>query len=81
MRRNNGYTLVPELSVLEEADENPMVKRFEAPEPVREVSLVVHHGFVRTQLLTNLRQLILAQVPERLHARRDTRKRGEVVKL
>ncbi|SMB86267.1 transcriptional regulator, LysR family [Hymenobacter roseosalivarius DSM 11622] len=74
VRRNNGYTLVPELSVLGEAGDNPMVKRFEAPEPVREVSLVVHHGFVRTQLLTNLRQLILEQVPERLHAGRATQK-------
>ncbi|MGY2133819.1 LysR substrate-binding domain-containing protein [Hymenobacter sp. HD11105] len=74
VRRNHGYTLVPELSVLTEADHNPMVKRFEAPEPVREVSMVVHHGFVRTQLLNTLYQLILEQVPERLHAGRDTRK-------
>lgn len=74
VRRNHGYTLVPELSVLGEADNNPMVKRFEAPEPVREVSLVVYHGFVRTQLLATLRELILAQVPERLHAGRATQK-------
>ena len=76
VRRNHGYTLVPELSMLAEVDSNPMVKRFEAPEPVREVSLVVHHGFVRTQLLENLRELILAQVPERLHAGRATHKIG-----
>ena len=76
VRRNHGYTLVPELSVLAESDTNPMVKRFEAPEPVREVSLVVHHGFVRTQLLNHLRELILAQVPARLHAGRATQKIG-----
>ncbi len=76
VRRNHGYTLVPELSVLAEAGTNPMVKRFEAPEPVREVSLVVHHGFVRTQLLHHLRQLILEQVPARLHAGHATQRIG-----
>ena len=68
VRRQSGYTLVPELAVLDEADTNPLLKRFEAPAPVREVSLVVHHGFVRTTLLAALRDLILASVPARLHA-------------
>ena len=68
VRRQSGYTLVPELAVLDEVDNNPLLKRFEAPAPVREVSLVVHHGFVRTTLLTALRDLILASVPARLHA-------------
>ena len=68
VRQQSGYTLVPELAVLDEVDNNPLLKRFEAPAPVREVSLVVHHGFVRTTLLTTLRDLILASVPARLHA-------------
>jgi len=76
VRRNHGYTLVPELSVLGEADDHDMVKRFDTPEPVREVSLVVHRGFVRSLLLDHLRQLILAQVPARLHAGRATVKIG-----
>ncbi|GAB2773648.1 LysR family hydrogen peroxide-inducible transcriptional activator [Hymenobacter luteus] len=67
VRHNHGYTLVPELSVLPELN-NPMVKRFEAPEPVREISLVVHQGFVRLPLLETLRELILRKVPERLQA-------------
>ncbi|WP_324674489.1 LysR substrate-binding domain-containing protein [Hymenobacter sp. GOD-10R] len=67
VRHNHGYTLVPELSVLQELG-NPMLKRFTAPEPVREVSLVVHHSFVRTPLLTTLREIILSKVPERLRA-------------
>jgi LysR family hydrogen peroxide-inducible transcriptional activator len=74
VRRNHGYTLVPELSVLDEIGSNPMLKRFEAPQPVREISMVVHHGFVRTQLLNQLRELILAQVPARLHAGQASRK-------
>ena len=68
VRRQSGYTLVPELAVLDEVATNPLLKRFEAPAPVREVSLVVQHGFVRTTLLTALRDLILAHVPARLHA-------------
>lgn len=69
VRQNHGYTLVPELSVLDELDRNPMIKRFAAPEPVREVSLVVHHSFVRLPLLTTLRDVILQRTPKRLHAR------------
>ncbi|WP_045688766.1 LysR substrate-binding domain-containing protein [Hymenobacter sp. AT01-02] len=67
VRHNHGYTLVPELSVLQELH-SPMVKRFEAPQPVREISLVVHHGFVRLPLLATLRDIILSKVPERLQA-------------
>ncbi|GGG38226.1 LysR substrate-binding domain-containing protein [Hymenobacter glacieicola] len=67
VRHNHGYTLVPELSVLTEL-ENPMVKRFADPEPVREISLVVHHGFVRVPLLESLRGIILRKVPARLQA-------------
>ncbi|MDU0369851.1 LysR substrate-binding domain-containing protein [Hymenobacter endophyticus] len=73
VRHNHGYTLVPELSVLQELD-NPMVKRFAAPEPVREISLVVHRGFVRLPLLETLRAIILRQVPERLRAGRAKQK-------
>ncbi|WP_035561661.1 hydrogen peroxide-inducible genes activator [Hymenobacter sp. IS2118] len=68
VRHHHGYTLVPELAVLDEVDRNPFLKRFVAPAPVREVSLVVHHSFVRTTLLTALRELILASVPDRLRA-------------
>jgi LysR family transcriptional regulator, hydrogen peroxide-inducible genes activator len=74
VRQNRGYTLVPELAVLDELDHNPMLKRFAAPEPVREVSLVVHHSFVRLPLLTTLRDIILQRTPERLHARGAGRK-------
>ena len=68
VRLHHGYTLVPELAVLDEVDTNPLLKRFVAPAPVREVSLVVHHGFVRATLLAALRELILASVPARLRA-------------
>ncbi len=69
VRQHGGYTLVPELAVLADVDHNPWLRRFAPPEPVREISLVVHHTFVRLPLLEFLRTALLAQVPARLHAR------------
>ncbi|MCE7993276.1 MAG: LysR family transcriptional regulator [Roseivirga sp.] len=59
---NMGYTLVPELAITHELD-NPMLKRFTSPEPVREVSLVVHNSFTKEALLKNLRDEILQNIP------------------
>ena len=59
-----GYTLVPELSVNEEIEKDH-IKRFEAPEPVREVSIVVHSSFTKELLIEKLRSLILRNIPSR----------------
>jgi LysR family transcriptional regulator, hydrogen peroxide-inducible genes activator len=58
---NYGYTLIPEMAV---NLKNKHVKRFVAPEPVREVSLVAHQGFVKEMLLAKLREAILKAIPE-----------------
>ncbi len=58
----SGLTLVPELSVQE--DERN-IRRFEAPEPVREVVLVVRRPFVRRKALDALVEAIKASVPRR----------------
>jgi LysR family transcriptional regulator, hydrogen peroxide-inducible genes activator len=57
---NYGYTLIPELAV---NAKNKHVKHFTSPEPVREVSLAVHQGFVKEMLLTKLREAILKSIP------------------
>ena len=57
---NYGYTLIPELAA---SSKNKHVKHFTAPEPVREVSLVVHHGFMKEMLLQKLRDAILKAIP------------------
>ncbi|HYG20182.1 MAG TPA: LysR substrate-binding domain-containing protein [Ohtaekwangia sp.] len=57
---NYGYTLIPELAT---SAKNRHVKHFTAPEPVREVSLAVHHGFVKEMLLIKLRDAILKAIP------------------
>jgi LysR family hydrogen peroxide-inducible transcriptional activator len=58
--KNYGYTLIPELSV---NINNKHVKHFTPPEPVREVSIAVHNGFVKEMLLIKLREAILKSIP------------------
>jgi LysR family hydrogen peroxide-inducible transcriptional activator len=60
VRNGSGMTLVPELSV-EPGD--PHVRRFVAPEPVRQVSLVVRRPFVRRKLLEELARCIRTALP------------------
>jgi LysR family transcriptional regulator, hydrogen peroxide-inducible genes activator len=57
---NYGYTLIPELAV---HSKNKHVKHFTSPEPVREVSLAAHKGFVKEMLLVKLREAILKAIP------------------
>ncbi len=64
VRNNLGYTIVPEMSVHPTLDKG-YVKSFAAPQPAREVSLVVSKAFSREQLLVELRKAILAVVPDR----------------
>ena len=59
-----GYTLVPELSVMNEL-ESKHVKRFSIPEPSREVSIVVHSSFIKQNVIKQLQQAIQNAVPER----------------
>ena len=60
VRKGSGMTLVPELSV-EPGD--PHVRRFAAPEPVRQVSLVVRRPFVRRKLLEEMARCIRKALP------------------
>jgi LysR family hydrogen peroxide-inducible transcriptional activator len=65
---NYGYTLIPELAV---NGRNKHVKHFNSPEPVREVSLAVHTGFVKEMLLIKLREAILKAIP--VHFKKNER--------
>ena len=58
----SGMTLVPELSV---TDEEKNVRRFMAPEPAREVVLVVRKPFVRRKAVDALVAAIRSSVPKR----------------
>lgn len=59
--KNYGYTLIPELAVDKRSKQ---VKHFTSPEPVREVSIAVHCGFVKEALISKLRESILESIPQ-----------------
>lgn len=63
IREVRGYTLIPELSFNQETDANNVI-HFEDPQPVREVSIVVHKHFTKELLITELRKSILQFTPE-----------------
>lgn len=62
VKHNMGYTLVPELSVMDDLNDQ-RVKRFESPEPVREVGLVVHNSFNKDAILEKLSESIKKDLP------------------
>jgi len=67
-----GFTFLPELAMMSmEEVKRKYIREFKAPEPVREVSLVVHRSFLKERLITLLREEILQHIP--LHLR----KKGE----
>lgn len=55
VRNGQGMTLVPRLSI---TMDDPHVRRFKAPEPVRQVSLVVRRPYLRRALLNALADTI-----------------------
>lgn len=64
VRNGVGYTLVPELSVIQELD-SVHVRRFASPEPVREVSIVVHNSFIKHSVVERLKASIEQVIPSR----------------
>lgn len=61
--KDMGFTLVPELSVLCEIKTANHIKRFKAPEPVREVSIITHQNFHKYSLIDEMRKKILSGIP------------------
>ena len=65
-----GYTLVPELSVINELN-SVHVKRFTKPEPVREVSIVVHNSYIKESVIHRLKETVQKVIPERFLERKS----------
>lgn len=65
-----GYTLVPELSVINELNSNH-IKRFTNPEPVREVSIVIHSSYFKVSIINRLKDTIQRAVPKRFLERQS----------
>jgi len=73
---NGGATLLPELSIKELSDKQlHKIRYFKSPEPVREISLVVHKGFIRQRMLNALKDEITATIPKSM----KQRKKKEVI--
>ncbi len=58
---NAGYTLIPELAF--EPSEKDFIRRFNDPQPARQIGLVVHNSFTKELLLKNIRDAILQCIP------------------
>ena len=73
--KQDGFTLLPYLATLD-LDEvrQTRIRPFEAPQPVREVSLVIHRSFLKKKLIDALKAEILAHLPAELLTNR-----GQVV--
>ncbi len=62
---NEGATLLPELALKDlQENQKKMARRFETPEPVREVSMVTHRNYVKKGLLNALLGCIKAHIPQ-----------------
>lgn len=62
---NFGLTIVPELSTLNfTTSQKRKLRKFKAPEPVREISLITHREFIKDRLLEALMNSVLTGIPE-----------------
>ncbi len=71
---NAGWTILPELSIIDlNSEQLDMVRYFHTPEPVREISLVTDKRFVKEGILKALKKEILQQVPEKMRVKEKKR--------
>jgi LysR family hydrogen peroxide-inducible transcriptional activator len=65
--RQQGFTLLPYLATLDlDPVRKERLRSFEAPQPVREVSLVTHRSFLKRRLINALQDEILLRLPQEL---------------
>jgi len=69
---NAGATILPALSI-DDFDEDQLarVRYFKSPEPVREISLVTTHNFLKKPAIDGLGEEILAAVPKRYRSKKE----------
>lgn len=62
--KQDGYTLLPYLATLDlDTIRQARIRPFDDPQPVREVSLVIHRSLLRKKLIDALKTEILAHLP------------------
>jgi LysR family hydrogen peroxide-inducible transcriptional activator len=69
---NRGITILPELSIFDFNDEQmERVRYFKKPDPVREISMVIHRVDVKKQLIESFTTALLAAIPARMKKDRE----------
>ncbi len=64
---NGGYTIIPELHVdLLTEEQKKNIRQITSPEPVREISLVIHQNFIREGQLNAVAETIKKIIPEHM---------------
>lgn len=67
-----GFTLLPALATLDmNADRRALVREFISPQPKREVSIIIHRGYLKRKLIECLKSEILSHVPRSLQDKAD----------
>lgn len=67
VERNNGITILPELAIMDfKPSQLKQIRRFKAPVPVREVSLVTHRDYIKKRLIDVLKKEIIDCLPKKI---------------
>jgi LysR family transcriptional regulator, hydrogen peroxide-inducible genes activator len=65
--KSDGITILPELAVMEfSPSQMKLIKRLKDPTPAREVSLVTHRDYIKSNLIKTLKDGILEIVPAQM---------------
>ncbi|SDF29821.1 LysR family transcriptional regulator, hydrogen peroxide-inducible genes activator [Mucilaginibacter pineti] len=64
---NDGITILPELAVLNgDHQQKKQLRYFKAPAPMRQISLIVHRGYIKRKLISLLEKEIKEVIPEKV---------------
>jgi LysR family transcriptional regulator, hydrogen peroxide-inducible genes activator len=64
---NNGITIIPELATLDFGTKQlNMIRKFKSPAPVREVSIVTHRDYIKSNLIKALKEQIASILPQKI---------------
>jgi len=74
VEQDNGVTIIPELATLDlSVKQQKLVRYFDAPAPVREVSLVTHRDYIKKRLIDVLKDEILQALPPKIRNNKNER--------
>ncbi len=76
VEKQYGYTLLPELAMLDlDEQKQKYLRHFNNPQPIREISLVIHRSFMKRKLIDLLKTEILLHIPADL----KNKNRGKLI--